>query len=525
MPAPVIGLAYLAAYVLLDRVSYIEPYAAFGITPWNPATGLSFVLVLLFGQKFIPLLFVAPLLADAGVRQLPLPWHVELATVFVIGGIYAIALLLLARPRLRFDPGLQSMRDLLLLLLAAVISAAVVGVSYVMIVHLAGLLPLGDIWPAVLRYWVGDLIGIAVLAPFALIIFTRSRLGVRGWEILVQCATVALLVAVVFSLPGSQPLRFFYLLFLPIVWMAARNGLEGVSIGIVVTQLAVILGVQAHPGDRLDVTALQLLLLVLTLTGFIAGALVTERRRAELQLRQHQDSLARLARVGSMGELAAAIAHEINQPLMAAGTYARIVKESLDTGSDDPRAIAEAARKASTQIERAAEVVRRLRALIRLDRTGRAPAAVAQLVGETLEICRPDLLRHQVKVSQSLPTDLPPVLVDLLQVEQVLLNLVRNGIEAIRSQAIGGTIHIRAVCLNDEYVALEVQDSGPGFPSHLLTGEILPFLSTKTDGLGVGLSLSRSIVESHGGRLDLLGNATGAIVRFTLPIAERSADV
>src|SRR5215471_21279688 len=112
----VIGLLYLAGYVLLDWVSLIEPYAPFGISPWNPGTGLSFVLVLLFGLRMIPFLFVSPLLSDLVHQPLPMPWTIELASAALIGGGYSAALAFLSRPATRFNPSLASMRDLLLLI-------------------------------------------------------------------------------------------------------------------------------------------------------------------------------------------------------------------------------------------------------------------------------------------------------------------------------------------------------------------------------------------------------------------------
>src|SRR5450755_716179 len=120
LPKTAVGIGYLAGYVLLDWVSFIEPYAPFGITPWNPGTGLSFVLVLLFGRRMIPFLFAGPLLSDLVQIQSPLPWSIELACTALIGGGYSAALIFLSRPVLKFNPALSSMRDLVLLMLVAV---------------------------------------------------------------------------------------------------------------------------------------------------------------------------------------------------------------------------------------------------------------------------------------------------------------------------------------------------------------------------------------------------------------------
>ena len=119
----VVGLVYLAAYALLDWISFIEPYAQLGITPWNPGTGLSFVLLLLFGLRMIPFLLISPLLADFLTQQFAMPWPVEILASMLVGGGYSVALTFLLHPKLRFDPTLGSMRDLVLLMLVAVVSA------------------------------------------------------------------------------------------------------------------------------------------------------------------------------------------------------------------------------------------------------------------------------------------------------------------------------------------------------------------------------------------------------------------
>jgi signal transduction histidine kinase len=521
LPRVAIGLIYLAVYVLLDRVSLLDPSTPFGITPWNPGAGLGLVVVLLYGRRTIPYLFLAPLLADFVNLPTPLPWSGELLGAAVIGGGYAAASMLLLRPNMRFDPALSSLRDLVILIIAAVISAAIVGVGYVSTMILAGVLPLKEIAAATLRYWVGDLIGVVVIAPFALIALTRPRTFPASVETAFQIGAIIAALALVFGLPQEQQFQLFYVLFLPIIWMALRAGFEGVSLGVLVTQLGLIVGVALVREESHDLMAFQVLMLILAVTGLLAGELVSERRRVESQLRLHRDSLGKLARLGNAGELAAAIAHEINQPLAAAGTYTRLVKDALQEGGSDPAMVVETAEKAAAQVERAGEVVRRLRALVRLDRSGRAPCSIERIVGETSELCQPNLDRAHIAMRCNLGANLPLVMVDMLQIEQTILNLVRNSIDAItEAHQSNGTISIAAVYDAGDSVEIRVGDNGPGFSPSFLENPMLPFTSQKAQGLGVGLPLCRSIVEAHGGRLWFTQGTRGALVHFTLPVAK-----
>jgi signal transduction histidine kinase len=513
----ILGAGYLAAYVLLVWISFNE-HDLLANYSWNPNSGASFAAVVAFGPRMLPFMFIAPLLGDFLVPQLSLPLPFNLASAALIGGTYGAAALFLLHPSRRFDRTLQSMSSLILLTFTIVVSAALVAAGYIGIVVASGLLQTADFAPAVASYWVGDMIGILVVTPFALILWNRRYAVWMSAETLLQLAAIiaALLIAHVYW--SLEHLPFFYILFVPIVWMAVRTGIEGVCLGILATQLCFILGFHAFPNEISEMPKLQALMLVLAFTGLFAGALVTERRRTEAVLRLHQESLARLARLGSVGELAAAVAHELNQPLMAAGTYTRLVDDALRTGHGNTDAVAETARKAAAQVERAAAVVRRLRALVRLDRSNRIACRVDRIVRETIDLCQPDLDRAGVKVQQSVAPGLPLVMVDMLQIEQALLNLMRNSIDAF-GNAGQGTIAIEAALKDADFVVVSVRDSGPGFPPDRAANPFLPLSSTKKEGLGIGLSLCRSLIEGHGGRIWLDADTPGAAMHFTLPVA------
>jgi two-component system sensor kinase FixL len=510
-----LGVAYLVIFMLLAWIGYVEPTAPFAASPWNPRTGMSIALILMFGARMIPFLFIAPLLAALAPGQLPLPLIIELWTAILVGGAYAAAGVFLLHPKLHFDRGLQSLRDLLLLVIVTASGAALVAVGYVGSFVVAGLVPAADFVSAGLRYWVGDVIGIMVVTPFALLFWKRRNVLRISAESLLQVAAILAALTLVFGYGR------FYVVFLPIIWMAVRTGIEGASIGVLITELGLILGMRLFPAAAPDLAAFQTLLLALAGSGLIAGVLVTERNRTESQLRLHQESLARLARLGSVGELAAATAHEINQPLMAAGTYTRLVADAIRSGNPDIDAVAENAKKAVAQVERAASVVRHLRALVRLDRSNRAACRVDHIVRKTIDLCQPDLDRLKLRVGTAVAADLPPVMVDRLQIEQVLLNLMRNSMDAIGPTK-RGMISIEAALAGADFVEVRVRDSGSGFPVDLIANPFLPFFSTKTKGLGIGLPLCRSIIEAHGGRIWIDPDSPGAAVHFTLPLANSS---
>src|SRR5262249_164170 len=158
----------------------------------------------------------------------------------------------------------------------------------------------------------------------------------------------------------------------------------------------------------------------------------------------------------------------------------------------------EIASKAVAQIERASDVVKRLRALVRMDKGGRAPTKVDHIIRAVIDLCQADLNRNGIKCRTTVRDSLPKVHVDMLQIEQALLNLLRNSIDAVKETGYG-RITVEASQLGSGDIEVSVRDSGPGFPAGLLADQVPPFSTTKPEGLGVGLPLARTIIEAHGG--------------------------
>jgi signal transduction histidine kinase len=516
-----VGGLYIAVHLLLDWLSFVHPFGAFGITPWNPSTGLCFILVLRYGPRTLPFYAAALVLASVIVRGLPVPFWVAVAEALLRCAAYGLALVVLLRPSIRFDPALGSVRDLIVLLLAAGIASAVTAGGYVGLLVATDLLPAQDVSAGLLRCWVGDMIGVAVLTPFGLLAMARAYLRPR-WEVwLLMGSSVALTVWVAVIFAEFDELQLFYLLFLPLTWIAVRSGIEGVSAALVLIQAGLVVALLFITDRRVDVLDFQARMLVLAVTGLVAGVLVSERRLAEARLRVNQNALADLSRLSSMGELAATIAHEINQPLSAARTYTGLVAESLQAENLRDASTVEMANKAAVQIGRAADVVRRLRALVRTGRSALVPTSVTRIVQEAADLARTDLQPLKVTLRLDVGSDLPPVMADRLQIEQVLINLIRNSAEAIAG-AYCPTRQIRIIAERQEprFLHLSVSDSGPGFPAAFGGNAPPPLQTSKPDGLGIGLSLCRSIAEAHGGELRIRSGRDGATVTITLPVAE-----
>ena len=249
---------------------------------------------------------------------------------------------------------------------------------------------------------------------------------------------------------------------------------------------------------------------------------VTERKRAEDALHQAQTELARVTRVTTLGELAASIAHEINQPLAAIVADASACLHWLEA---DPPAL-DQVRGALAAIvhdgDRAAEVLTRIRALLARSVVARQPGPIAQIVDDVLPLVRAELRRHAIALQVSLAADVPQVLADRVQLQQVLINLLVNAAEAMRDVPTDRRrLVIRGACepIDDHaWAVITVEDTGVGLQELQADRLFEPFYSTKPAGLGMGLSISRSIVESHGGRLWATANPEhGATFHLALP--------
>jgi C4-dicarboxylate-specific signal transduction histidine kinase len=249
---------------------------------------------------------------------------------------------------------------------------------------------------------------------------------------------------------------------------------------------------------------------------------ITERKRAEEAVRQAQADLAHISRVTTMGELTASLAHELNQPIAAAVTNANTCYRWLARDHPDLEEAREAVMRIVKDGTRAAEIIARIRSFYKKGTPQRDVVDVNDVVREMLVLLRNEANRYSVSIRTELAADLPKVLADRVQLQQVFMNLMLNGIEAMKDTA--GELKIRSQQGEDSQLLISVSDTGVGLPTGKADQIFNAFFTTKPEGTGMGLAISRSILEAHGGRLWATpGTGRGASFHFTLPSEHHAA--
>ena len=244
---------------------------------------------------------------------------------------------------------------------------------------------------------------------------------------------------------------------------------------------------------------------------------IDERRRAEEQVRHAQEDLARVTRLVAMGELTAAIAHEVNQPLTAIVTNANFCLRRLDGATSKPDELLAAITAIVNDGTRASGVISRIRGLLIKGSPDRTELDINRIIQDVTSLMRKEFTRNRVSLRTEVASDLAHVRGDPVLLQQVLINLIMNAIEATSSSTSGRREILIRSAKNQDGVLVQVQDSGPGIAPELADRIFEPFFTTKAKGIGMGLSISHSIIESHAGHLGIVPSPTGALFEFTLP--------
>jgi C4-dicarboxylate-specific signal transduction histidine kinase len=247
---------------------------------------------------------------------------------------------------------------------------------------------------------------------------------------------------------------------------------------------------------------------------------IAERKRAEDEARQHRNELAHFGRVSMIGEMATSLAHELNQPLTVISGYAQFCIAQLRSQKGKPEQLLDAMEQTAEQANRANEVIRRVRGFIHKEEPERQPTDVNEVIRGLEDLLRTDAREHGSELQLELTEPMPLVIADPIEVQQVILNLAHNGIEAMdESGSVSRCLSIHTSGQSNGVVEVTVRDQGVGISSDSLNHLFDPFFTTKSQGLGMGLSISRTIVEAHGGRLWATSDVSdGTVFHFTLPL-------
>lgn len=652
-----LATGYVALYLALDRLSFIEALHGIDITPWNPQPGLTLALLIVNGLGYVPAVIIAALLSSQLLPLVSVPLIPAFIAAFIIAGGYAAAAAVLRRG-FGIDARLQRPRDIVLLIVVAGISAGLVALGFVTTYAIVGIIGWKDFVEATTQLWIGDAIGAIVVAPLVLIavahpprrwVATRGHEWLRLIETAAQWGSIVCALALVFGFGHDlYSFRLFYLLFLPLVWIAARRGLVGATWAVLTIQVGLIAALEFQDRSTETVRTFQLLMFAVATTGLLLGAFVSERHRvaralaesqgwlaailntardgvltidakgrivsvnpaieqqfarparhlvgqdvrdlidvpdlmpslastarlpttessrrvlnarrgnggvfpieltvgqfghpgdehytlvirditarrdAEARARLHQSELARASRISLAGEMASAVAHELNQPLTAIVTFARGCLRLVRHSPPRLDLLREGIEEVAQQAERAGDIIGRLRGLVRTGSCRRSILHVRALVDAAVSLAQTEATQNEVEIQVRIAPDLPPILADHIQIEQVLLNLMRNAMDAIvSSKAERRLITVEGSRAGERSVEIAVADTGPGVAEEVLGQLFEPFVTTKPSGMGLGLSISRSIIEAHESRLRLINRSgAGAVFTFDLPVHELSA--
>ena len=403
------------------------------------------------------------------------------------------------------------------------------------------------------HYWVewrnlGISNGVTAVVLVPALLLVAKRLSRRGGRVtparLIEGSLLALGIVIVgtyvFAIVPAGPETSPALLYAPIpllIWAALRFGLSGISAAMLVITFQAIWGAMHGRGPFLlqspaeNALALQMFLIVTGTPLMFLSVLLEDDKRSQQALheveeeaRRHREQINLLSRVSLLGEMTASLAHELNQPLSAIITNANAGMRSIDKGKEDPATLREILVDVEADGRRAHDIIHNVRNTIKKGDPTRRRINLNELVTKVAHIVRPDAVAYSCEVETSLAKDLPLIEGDPVQIQQVLVNLVSNALDAMRQTPPDRRkVEISTAGNGDNEVRLSVRDHGTGIRTEVHERLFDRFFTTKEQGLGMGLAIVRSIVESHGGEIQAENVADGgARFYFTLPVTKKT---
>lgn len=513
------GAAFVAVYFALNLLTEWHEFDRLGITLWSPDDGLSLAL-LVESVAFAPFVFLAAILVDSSIAVVQRSIGVTVAAELSLTIVY-VGLALFLKNKLKFNIRQFSLADVVTFLLFIPVAATVASFVYCGVLYLNGEFPADRVLRTIGHCWIGIALGMITVIPATTALFSRLsppwRWSGYTWFTglifaLGICLGFAALVGV-----GDKLYYLFNLLFLPVIWVAMREGYAGVALALVTIQLTLAVLTAFVGYNTTDFAILQSLMLVLSITGLLLGAVTTERQEAALRLREQQRELARMVSNAQAGAMGMALAHEVSQPLSTVATYLHAARRLLQASvASEP--VMDALIKAEAEAQRAREVLERIRDFVSNGNLNLTELDVLALAEKIRALCGEEAAARGVLVEVESLGRVPPVKADGVQIEQVLINLVGNAIDAAAERPDArGRVVMRVAAKGDGIVMLRVEDNGEGVAPELADNIFDAYQTTKPRGMGLGLHLSRRIVQRHAGQLWWEPIATGG-ARFVVEL-------
>lgn len=505
------GGLFLALYLVCDILSGPEARYQTIAPVWHPAAGLAAYAVFRLGARATLPLVAAALLAATITPALPDDGALSLLVGLLPLPTY-IAVGLFMRTYLPGTAFFATHRGLLLWAAAVTLGSFVSAALYASVLHRPDIAAQGPWVQTLARYTIAETAGILVTVPLVTFLLERELRAVFAQRVLnrdtaAYTALIALVLSIALQAPAPSELAY-YLLILPLAWAAARQGTAGALTAAVVLEVSVTVTALrpiAHPAQMDNV---QMLVLTLTLSGFLIGIAVDMARRASEELRHS-------LRLAAAGEMAAALAHELNQPLTALSAYGSACQRLVARNGGDPL-LQKTIEAMAAESQRASNVLKRLREFFRSGTISVEQLSLAELIDDSvapfIELAR----KANVRLEIDTPAD-AMLSGDRVQLEVVMRNLLANALQALAELPEGLERRISVDAgTGDGLVWIRIADNGPGIAEPVRARLFEPYVSSKSSGLGLGLAISKAIVETHGGALTV-EPGRHAVFKISLP--------
>lgn len=514
-----LGIAFIPIYLMIERVTFIHQLDGLGITLWGPSAGLALLLLMRLGPGHVATVFAASLITDFSIYTGPRGVLAPVATSLALaGGLTAIAMTL----RLVWSLEPPRLRQVVAMLLIVPAGTLGMALTYCLILFFTEHLTPGRFAIAVRNFWIGDTLGILTIVPFASAVMAYAgRTPGLAWAEAVSflgfLGAVGVALLVIFGIEHASEYQFFYLLFLPVIWIAIRLGFRGVAIGLLATHLMLVSTALAQGYATYDFISFQMLMLILSATGLLLGGAISEIRSYDEKTRRQESELARATRQALVGATGTALAHEVSQPLASTTNYLHAARKLLPVDSKQPSPLSEMLGKAAKEAERARTTLERVRDYLASGKVHLEAVDARKVAREIVTAVGRDPRFDKVEIRVAGGMSTPRISADIIQLQQVLLNLVTNAAEAAAREANEDarvTVWFEPAA---KTVAIHVEDSGAGVSAEIAGRLFEPFESTSIRGMGLGLTLVKQIVEAHGG--EVLWNNLDVGARFTVQFA------